>query len=89
MKPSGKYLNLGDKVQTYINYSNKFLIIQYVFNQTPFYDKVVSLGKNAVKGSSVCIHRLLAVNHYNFFKTLWQYLTKNDPSGCLRLQSEP
>ena len=43
MKPSGKYLNLGDKVQTYINYSNKFLIIQYVFNQTPFYDKVVSL----------------------------------------------
>ena len=53
------------------------------------YDKVVSLGKNAVKGSSVCTHRLLAVNHYNFFKTIWQYLTKNDPSGCLRLQSEP
>lgn len=52
------------------------------------YDKVVSLGKTAVQGNSTCTHRLMAVNHHNFLKTLWQYLTKNDPSGCLRLYFE-
>jgi len=56
MKPSGKYLNLGDKVQTYINYSNKFLIIQYVFNQTPFYDKVVSLDYLNLGGVIKCMN---------------------------------
>lgn len=52
------------------------------------YDKVVSLGKTAVQGNSVCTHRLLAVNRYNLLKTMWQYFTKNDPSGCLRMYFE-
>ncbi len=43
MKPFGKYLNLGEDVQTLIDYSSKLLIIQYVFEWSIFCNKVATI----------------------------------------------
>ncbi len=70
-------INRGDVYNYYFNIDRQKAIADY--------DRVISLGKDAIKGESVCGHRMMAVNNGNWLKTMWQMVFRTDDSGCLKM----
>jgi hypothetical protein len=46
------------------------------------YDRIIALGPEAVRGTSVCGHRILAMNHDNFFLSFPEFFLRRDLPGC-------
>jgi tetratricopeptide (TPR) repeat protein len=53
------------------------------------YDRVIAIGSQVVRETSVCGHRLMAVNNHNLFKTFYAILLNNigmqNVPGCSKI----
>lgn len=67
-------MNRGDLYNYYYSQDKEKAIADY--------DRVIALGRDALKDQPVCGHRLMAVYNHNLILTLWHFITKTNAPGC-------